>query len=360
MQNNLSQRVLKTISGNFLAEIKKSYKGDKTSLHFVIHELPSHPIVVNGEIFQSLVVGGTIVKTATLKKNGEKILILDQKEKYLPFKTEKGFLEFADSILQNNVNILALNFAYPIRPLLADEKLDGVLLTVTKEGQFHGLIGKEIGKEIENYVFSKRNRKIKVTVANDTVCLLTSGLSQFKKENLAGGIVGTGLNFAFFLDENKLVNLEAANFDKFPQTKEGKIIDDESNQPGKALFEKETSGAYLYKHFNIIIRKRKIIYPNLSSTEELDIVSHKNIPRISKIARDILKRSAQLVACQIAGIVAFKERDMIFNMEGSLFWKGNNYKKTVEETVRKIAPKYKIDFVEIENSAILGAAKLAG
>lgn len=351
-------KTLTNIRSNFAKEVREAANGEKNSLPFVIHEISSRPIVKDGETFQSLVVGGSVGKIATLKKNGKSIQILDKIEEQLSFKTEKEFLDFVNSRLPDDINVIALNFAYPIKPVFANGKLDGILLAVTKERGFHGLVGKQIGKEIENYILAKRNKKIKVSVANDTVCLLTAGLSQFKEQELAAGIVGTGFNIAFFLGKNKLVNLESANFDKFLQTKEGKIVDKESAQPGRSLFEKEIAGAYLYKHFNITIKERKINYPNLSSTEELDSVSRKNIPQISEIAKDLLKKSAQLVTCQIAGIASFKKQDMVFNMEGSLFWKGNGYQETVAETAKLLVPDYGIKFVEIKNSAIIGVAKL--
>lgn len=355
---NMDIEQLKTIQQNFVRELQEASRGKKTSLPFIVHELSPNPIVKNGEIFQTFVVGGTVGKIATLKKNESNIQILNKKEEKLLFKTEEEFLDFVNSRLLDDINHIALNFAYPIKPVFENGKLDGILLLVTKEGGFHGLVGKKIGKEVEDYIMAKRNKKIKVSVANDTVCLLTSGLSEFMEDELAAGIVGTGLNFAFFLGENRLVNLESANFDKFPKSSEGKIIDQDSAKPGAALFEKETAGTYLYKHFNITIKERKIKYPNLSSTEELDSISRKNIPQISEIAKSLLKRSAQLVACQIAGITEFMGRNMVFNMEGSLFWKGNDYKETVEETVKQLVPKHKVDYVGIENSAIIGAAKL--
>lgn len=350
----------KIISSNFAQELRDARDGKKTSLPFIVHEISPNPVVADGETFQSLVIGGTVGKTATIRnrKNGSDIEILDKKEQQLSFRTEEDFLVYVESNLLDNIDVLALNFAYPIKPVLEDGKLDGILLVVTKEGGFHGLVGKQVGKEVENYIMVKRKKKIKVAVANDTVCLLMSGLSEFREEELAAGIVGTGFNMAFFLGKSRLVNLESANFDKFPRTKEGGIVDKESAVPGRSFFEKETAGAYLYRHFNIILKEEGIGYPQISSTEEMDMVSHKNIPKVSEIAQNILKRSAQLIACQVAGIVAFKNSNMVFNMEGSLFWKGNNYKETVEQTAKRLIPEYKVDFVEIEDSAIIGAAKL--
>lgn len=349
---------LRIISSNFAQEIQAASNGKINSLPFIVHELSPSPLVKDGEIFQSMAIGGTVGKITTLKKNGGAIQILDKKEEQLSFETAGEFLDFISRSLPEDVSTLALNFAYPIKPVFENGRLDGVLLAVTKEGGFHGLIGKQIGAEIEKYVLAKRNKKVQVSIANDTVCLLTSGLTQFKQGELAAGIVGTGFNIAFFLDKNRLVNLESANFDKFPHTKEGIIVDKESALPGKACFEKEVAGAYLYRHYNLIIKQKNLSSEPIKSTEELNRVGLQNIFIISGIAKNLIKRSAQLVACQIAGVAAFKKRNMVFNMEGSLFWKGNNYKEIVSETVKELVPEYEVTFVEITNSAILGAAKL--
>lgn len=349
---------LKTIQSNFLHELQDAQNGKKTRLPFIIHRISANPIVKDSEIFQVLVIGGTVARVAEVIKNGERVDVLQKEDDQVNFRTEDDFLSFVGSKIGREINVVAFNFAYPMQPVFENGRLDGILLAVPKEGTFHGLIGKKIAKEIEGYVLKKRNKKITASVANDTVCLLLSGLIKYKWHELAGGVIGTGVNFAFFLNRNSLVNLESASFDKFTQSKQGKIIDKESDQPGKALFEKETAGAYLYKHFNIMLKENGIDYPNISSTEELDIICHKSIHHVSEIARNLLVRSAQLVACQIAGITEFKKLAMVFNMEGSLFWKGNHYRETVEQTVKTLVPKYNVKFVEIENSAILGAAKL--
>ena len=367
----MKKQALKTIKSNFLHELQDASAGKKTSLPFIVHKLSSSSLVQTGEPFQVMVIGGSVFKKAICKNVKGKIAIIKKEtDKPLNFKTEQDFLEFIERELPNDVRILALNFAYPIQPVFENGKLDGILLGVTKEGGFHGLVGEQIGKEIENYVLAKRNKKIKVAVANDTVCLLLSGLTKYPWDVFGGGVDGTGVNFAFFLSQNSLVNLESANFNKFQLTQEGKIIDKKSQQPEKHLFEKETAGAYLYKHFNIIVKERGINYSQIVSTEELSALCHPEFIsgsknqvqhdriQVSEIAKSLMERSAQLVACQIAGITAFKGHDMVFNMEGSLFWKGNRYKETVEETVRLLVPEYNVKFVEMNNSAILGAAKL--
>jgi len=106
------------------------------------------------------------------------------------------------------------------------------------------------------------------------------------------------------------------------------------------------------------LQENNINFPPISTSEQLNDIIQSNIPQISQIAQDLLRRSAQLVACQMAGITTFKKQDMVFVMEGGLFWHGDNYKEIVTGTLKDLEPKYKTDIAEIKNSEILGAAKL--
>ncbi len=349
---------LKTIQANFLNELQKAKSGKPSSLSFIINKIPSIPLVQNEEAFQVLSIGGGITKVALVKKRGRFIELLEQTTyNQAPFKTKQDLLLAIQKYLRPQVTILGINFAQSLSPISNNGKIDGILLNGTKESTFQRLIGKRVGFEIEQY-FKRKKRNINVCIANDAVCILLSGLVKYPWETLAGGIVGTGLNFSLFLAKDRLVNLEAGNFDKLPQTKEGQCIDKSSTMPGAYVFEKETAGGYLYKHFNSALKKKRLSFPPITETKELDDVVLKNLPIVSKLAQNILQRSAQLVACQIAGITLFKQKNMVFIMEGSLFWKGYRYKETVEETVKKLVPNYNISFVEISNSPIIGATKL--
>ena len=383
---------------------------EKTALPFIKHTLAPNPIVKPGEEFQTLTIGGSICQSDRMRIDptspslelgirgaGRKIHSLDRKVQEQPaFNTEEEFLSYFESLLDPNVRVVALNFAYPLNPVSRNGLLDGVLVSGSKENTFTGLVGKPVGETIEQYIKQKLDREIRVSVANDTICLLLSGLTKYKWNEIAAGIAGTGLNFAIFLDEHTAINLESANFNKFEQTPEGRQIDKESVSPGDAVFEKEISGAYLYKHFNLIA-ERNGLKTRISSSKELDKLAeyaehftHDNrhselgsesmelnrfrVPpslklqraskpgmtnegKLAQIAHTLLQRSADLVACQIAGIMEFQKRDLIFVMQGSLFWKGYKYKETVDKTVKRLT-KYRAQFVKIENADLLGAAKL--
>ncbi len=356
---SMSLSTLQNIHENFEQELVLSNQGQKTSLAYIHNTIPSTPLVKNGETFQVLAVGGSMYRNAIMEKKDDKVCIHYEITDKLPvFGLKEDFFEFMETHIDPTVSVLALNFAYPVEPIFENGRLDGILLKGSKEHTFLGLINKKVGYEVEQYMLQKHNRKITVSVANDTVCLILSGLGRATWDHLAAGIVGTGLNFAIFLDKNTVVNLEAGGFAKFPQTETGKAIDAMSNMKGQGLFEKEVSGGYLYQHFNQLIVQKKIDHAPLTDTTELSHLAAKDIPDISKAAYETIERSAAFVATQIAGIASFKKQPLTFIMQGSLFWKGHDYKELVKKYVHALIPNYAINFIDGDDSDVLGAAKL--
>lgn len=195
-------------------------------------------------------------------------------------------------------------------------------------------------------------------MANDTVCLILAGLQAGTWENIVGGVVGTGLNFGFFLDKNTVVNLEAGNFNKFPQSESGKYIDEHSLNKGVNTFEKEVAGGYLYQHFNYYVKKNALAAPQLHSSKDLSTIGISD--EIKTLYEALWHHSASLLACEIAGIYQFKQqKELIFVMDGSLFWKGYNYMELVKDYLSQLEVAYNaISFQKIEKSSILGAAHL--
>ena len=348
---------LQAVSQNFLKELDEATSGKKTSLAFLRNFIPT-PFVKDDEVFQVLVVGGSICRNVLMKRHGSDFTILSHSEKEQPiFHTIDDFLAFISLEIDQTVTHIALNFAFPLQPTVRDGKLDGFLLYGTKEHTFAGLQGEKVGEHIEMYMKEKQNKTLQTCVANDTICLLLSGRVQYKWEDLACAIVGTGYNAAFFLTEHEAVNLESGGFRNLPQDNVDKIIDTSSSQPGMQLFEKQISGGYLYRIFNETIKEKGLSYPEIPSTKSLDDLA-RGRNDVGMYAQRVLEKSAQLVACQIAGIAAYRKANLVCVMEGSLFWKGYKYKETVELTLKALSPTQEVKFVHIENSSVLGAAKL--
>jgi hexokinase len=350
---------LKIIKNSFVHELEKGSQGEKTSLPFINHSLASNSIIKQNQPFQTLVVGGSIYQKAIMKKvNGSIRILKHEQGDQPPFLSKDDLMTFIEKHIDPEVSVVALNFAYPMKPINRDGLLDGTLQGGSKENTFTGLVGENVGEEIEKHIKNKQGRDIRVSTANDTICLLLSGLIHHEWDNLSAGIVGTGLNFAIFLNENTAVNLESANFNKFELTDAAKEIDKLSASPGDGVYEKEVSGAYLYRHFNFEAKKWGLNINEIQSTKELDsLISNPN-PEISGLAKEILNHSAQLVAAQIAAILEFSKRDLVFIMQGSLYWRGSNYKEIVERLVNELVPEYKASYENVLHSDLFGAAKL--
>jgi len=406
MSPNLSFSIdtLKNISHSFFSELKHAYEGEKSSVPFLVHEIPKPPSIKNDTNIQVMVCGGTIFKTVTFQKKSDQLVQMsDEVEKNTPLFIDKNtFINFIIQELKENIHYLALNFAYPIIPILSHDFLDGMLLHGTKEHVFAGLVGQPIGKTIQKAIFEKIHKQIFITVANDAVCLVLSEANEYNWDKIVGGIVGTGSNYALTLPQNRIVNLECGNFCDFSLSESGRQVDAESINKGQQLIEKEIAGAYLYKHFNYYVKKDKINTPLLTSTRQLSENAENPQCRGSELARLILKRSASLTAAQIAGIHAFKtylshktdfnrsqlistdstlrqaqgkpistdltdstgltnstdSTDLTFVMEGNLFWHGWKYKETVECTLHALGLHDVIMFTKNEHHSIKGALRL--
>lgn len=352
--NNLLQ-----IRDNFLQELVEASEGRASSLPFLKFELNDTKYLQENELFDVLVIGGSVYEHALARKSEKKVALESKTNGELPlFSNKQMFFEFMEGLISPETTVLCINFAGPLEVAYRDGKPDGVLITATKEHIFDGLIGRMIGSEFENYILNKQNRKIDVFIANDTVCLLLAGLGIGNYDNMVGLVIGTGYNSAFFLNEKILVNLEAAEFTKFQISESTKWINDNSQNPGRYVFEKEVSGGYLYKHFNYILKQKGIVAGEIVSTKDLsDLAASNEKSEQSEIARNLLKHSAQMIASQIAGIAEFKKRDLIIIAEGSLFWKGYGYKAVVEQTLNELTS-YTIEFKYIENSSLVGAGQL--
>lgn len=362
----LSNKELTAVKDNFFKELQSAALGEKNSIPFLRHTLPSISPLKNDEVFQVMTIGGSVFKSALVKKTYASYEILNEIEDTLPrFESESIFLAYIDNHLDASITYLSLNLAYPLNPVFHDNLLDGILIRGTKEHLFSGLVGKEIGSTIEGYVKEKRKKTIRVTLANDTVCLFLSEITNSTWNSTISGIIGTGLNYAFGL-KGEVINLECGHFSNFTQTDSGILVDKKSHNPGSQLIEKEIAGAYLFHHFNIIKKENSLDIPLISSTRELSALAEKNEGDESKLAQILLERSASFAACQIAGIVEFLSNltnstnltNYTFVMEGSLFWEGANYQNYLNKYLNVFQVADIITFNQIRHHSIKGGIKL--
>lgn len=282
---------------------------------------------------------------------------------------------------------VGIGLAYPLKPILhADKFIDGELLYMTKGRTIRGLVGQHVGKLYHQFLKKEYNLDTQVVVANDAICLLVGGNGVD-----VSGVVGTGLNFAYwdsrssiaplklselhgFIRAEVAINIESKNFNKITGNKWAQIIDKKSADPHYSLAEKEVSGAYLYQLFN---EAKKTVFgkdfPNLSSTDQLNdiLIGAFKYPKSTsddtkksakKLAEKIFRRSAQIVAIELCGIllkINKTEGVIPVVMDGNIFWKAKNYHSLVNLYINLILPKAIPSFARLFGSARRGIAILA-
>lgn len=234
-------------------------------------------------------------------------------------------------------------------------RIDGILTKEVKGHAFKDALGKPLGAQIENFIFQKTQRVIKIAVANDALCLLLSGLSSAPRDQLVGVVVGTGYNMGFFLDKDTMVNLEAGRFDQFPASESGKMIMRDIHSSVLRKFEMEVSGAYLYRHFNYLVLNNAVAHKKISSTYELFQIAFGERDAVQEIAYTLIKRSAGFVAAQISGMAEFKNSDIAVIFEGSLLTQ--QYVNMMSEVIPELT-KFTVHFYKIKDSSIVGGANL--
>ncbi len=275
-------------------------------------------------------------------------------------------------------------FSYPAESMLDG---DAKLLRWTKGVDIKEMVGQPVGQPLLEYLNSRSNVKFTgVKVINDTVASLFAGLTESDYDAYIGLIVGTGTNMATFIHPDKIkklspdcklkglipVNLESGNFNPPHLT----VIDDKvdacSDSRGAQRFEKAVSGMYLGEIL-------KSVFPCDEFEDKFDAQKLTNImsyPDIHKkryvnVARWIYKRSAQLVAASLAGLVmvlvshdkSIKRVRLV--AEGSLFWsedrKGKDYKDLVTSELQKLLTEFGHSDIEVhvskmENANLIGSA----
>lgn len=279
-------------------------------------------------------------------------------------------------------------FSYPTRSL---SNRDAVLLKWTKDIAVPGIEGRAVGRMLVEHLRRRhpRLRCRRVTVVNDTVAGLFSGLAaRPQADALVGLVVGTGTNMATFMDPESIgklsgrsagsgplpVNLESGNFTPPHLTEWDRKVDERSDNPGRQRFEKAVSGAYLGHLF-------KAVCPNVDLDADagarglvdwIDAARESDGPRAA-LAAQIYARSARLTAAALAGLVKLLDdvrprKSVRVVAEGALFYsspgKGPRYADLARTTLETLMPdlglaNVAVDFAAVENANLRGTALAA-
>lgn len=370
---------LTALSNVFKDELEHTAQGEKTSLAKLVH--PMSPTALHDHRGVSFVIGGTMGKSATWQITDSRVQVKKLSVFALPAVSKKDdfFRLLTQEITEGQpMPLTGVSMAYPLQPELEAGRIDGRIVEFSKENSIDGMKDKLVGVELTDYL--KKEKKITTTVAaaNDTICLLLAGVGSGHGKDFPqiAGVVGTGVNFAFFDEAANwknvretnghtlvAVNLESANFDKFSMSPAGIAIDETSDYPGKALLEKEVSGAYLYRLYNWTMKQTMGHRAHLiTDTLTLSRIARQKKHEGQALANQILERSSQLVAIELTGILKYLHKTqgrVEVIMAGSLFLEGEGYKNRVLGWMDVLLPYVTIDFLNVPEGDVIGAAALA-
>lgn len=280
-------------------------------------------------------------------------------------------------------------FSYPTSSMPGG---DAILKQWTKDIDVPETVGKYVGETLLDYIRRQSNSLAcrSVTVINDTIACLLSGLGQPSSDLTIGLIVGTGFNIATLFPSARVskladttntditipINLEAGRFLMPEPTEWDKSVSAQWHETDPPIIEKAVSGAYLG-------RLLKTIYPECDLDPELGAINLVNIlnnthPGYERYAEGALKiytRSARLVGACLAGLIGLshtftnENSDQPVNIrilaEGSLFWSEVNARPRFHditlETIQTLMPrtgikKSQIQFEKIELANFIGSA----
>lgn len=240
---------------------------------------------------------------------------------------------------------------------------DAKVKQLTKELVIPGVMDETIVTMAKKYIGAKYEyiKSLPTVVMNDTVAVLLSCGA------IAGGIVATGMNFAF-ATPNGIINTESGSFTGFPQTKVTDELDAKSEYPGEHVNEKRTTGLYLPEYFKMGIEALKQEGYEFSMPENVDAPALSAFAEkapannademYSKIAKILFEQSAQLIGTEIgAGIATYNTNtsdEVIIPIEGSLFWGAPDYVAMTTKAAN-ISSSKSVKFLKVPHAGRIGA-----
>ena len=389
---NLSNNQLLSIANDFKEKIETGLKTDNTE----IKALPTYIHPKKKELKGEAVVfdlGGTNFRAAVVSV-GSDIVIKEMVEKNITEMKISGYSQ--TDLYQSQLEIIRkLNipkglpvgycFSYPAKSLFNG---DAELIKWVKGVSIEDMEGHAVGKPLIDYLNGNSDFDFgEITVVNDTIASLFSGLMNTGFDAYVGLIVGTGTNMATFYPSGNItklkelenwtgetpVNLESGNFFPPHLSKYDDVVDQNSSSPGAQRFEKAVSGMYLGNVFGEAVSDENS-YRNLDAAGLTNMI--KNPANYKKdhieLASGIYERSAKLVAASLAGLIeslhevnpSIKRIQIL--AEGSLFWSELNegqtgYSKIVtgclDELLSEVGLQTKeVVFSKVSNANLIGAA----
>jgi hexokinase len=308
-----------------------------------------------------------------------------------------GFTADAIMPLMDRADSVGFCFSYLARET---PDLDGADPHFTKQVNISGGEDRRICAALREELERRGVRDKKFVLINDTAAVLL-GVSALLDKNAYDGFIGlvsgTGTNTCCMLPDDRvkklgmtgkgqmLVNLESGYMMDLPRGDFDRLLDEESNDPGRGWHEKMTSGAYLGELARIAASAAAdegLISPKIKNARHMDASladrwcdgqgldglceTDGDRKFVSDVSLALFDRAARCVCANLIGIMLLtgegKKLPVCVCAEGSLFLKSRHFRPLLEKYMEERALGAlgrKFEFRTSSDTTLLGSAAAA-
>jgi hexokinase len=395
----------------FLTKMEDGLAGKESSLMMIPTYIEAEGEVKANEPVIAIDAGGTNFRAAKVYFDENLKLITENIQMYKMPAVDKELSkkEFFDTFAKYMEDYKTVSdkigFCFSYAAEILPNK-DGKLIEWSKEVRAPEVVGEMIGEQLLAAMGTPEKH---VVLMNDTVSTLLAGKAATAGkvyDTYIGFILGTGTNTSYIetnknitktsdldLESSQIINLESGNYGEITSTDIDIAFGYTTKDPGRYLFEKMFSGGYFgglcttalkiaagEGVFSAETKTKLDTLPELSS-EEINkyvcgidlaenmltaaLISDEDKATAAGIINGLIERAAKLVAINLASVIIktgkakTAEKPVLMTIEGTTFYKLNNFQKMFEEFLQEFLSgenqRY-YEIVEVENSSLLGAA----
>lgn len=407
---DISKDRLLKVAEDIVAEMESGLAGNPSSLLMLptyVHKLPDSNMRGN---YLALDFGGSTFRVVHVKLEAGKEPVTKSSTSTMDasMKTVEGKELFdhlasriasfvQDEHLEYQELPLGFTFSFPMRQYSISE---GSLVRWTKGFQNQGVEDQDVGLLLSQALQrnSVTSHIIMKALANDTAGTQVSGAVRYS--NCHGGfIIGTGSNACYTekvanvaslkncKEDNVIINIELGNFGERGHvsdllTKHDKVLDDDSVNTGKQLYEKMISGMYMGEMVRLALLDRsgefEAAFPGelkqkdfISGAEVSDFIadkaavrkqfsniSDKDIELIQTICNAVSNRAAKLTAAGMHAIWLKRHKEnFIVAVDGSVYIKHATFSEVLRRTLLDLGTK--VELRTASDGSGLGSALIA-
>lgn len=405
-----SELDLKTITDDFISEMKKGLEGKGGSLLMLPTYIGAEGTIKPNQPVVAIDAGGTNFRAVKMYfDNNLKLVTENLQQRKMPAVDEelsnKEFFATLAAYLTEYKNVsdkIGFCFSYAVEIF---PNKDGKLLEWSKEVKAPEVLGQMVGKNLLEAMDTPNKQ---IVLMNDTVSTLLAGQAATAGRDFdtyIGYILGTGTNACYIeknsnitktanldLNGSQIINIESGNFNLMPRTDIDIAFDNTTKLPGRYTFEKMISGGYFGGLCTTALRIAasedvfsaetivKMKEMGELTSEEVNkfvcgidlpantlsavLVTKEDKEAAAEIINALITRAAKLVAANLAAVILktgkakTADKPVLMTIEGTTFYKLHNFEIMFEAFLQGFLSgenRRFYEIVEVPNSSLIGA-----